>query len=61
MTTPQSALLSRSAAFRHSAEVLQPGGWSPEQKLRVLRQLKYDLGQLQVAMDTDPAPTSLPV
>ncbi|MEO8445645.1 MAG: hypothetical protein ABI567_11630 [Gammaproteobacteria bacterium] len=60
MTTHEAAMLSPSAAFQHPAEVVRQAGWSAEQKLRVLRQWKYDLGQLQVATEEN-MPPAIPV
>lgn len=45
------AMLNPGAHFKTPADVLVENRWSQEQKYRVLRQWKYDLGQLQVATE----------
>lgn len=55
MTNLENAMLKPAAYFSKPDQVLtQP--WSPEDKFRVLRQWKYDIGQLHVATEENMGP-----
>lgn len=45
------AMLDPGGHFKTPEDVLLEKGWTPEQKFKVLRQWKYDLGQLDVATE----------
>lgn len=56
MTRLESAMLKPAEIFRMPDQVLAEP-WNAEDKFRVLRQWKYDIGQLQVATEENMAPT----
>lgn len=57
MTRLESAMLKPSECYRTPSQVLAEP-WSPEDKFRVLRQWKYDIGQLHVATEENMGPAT---
>lgn len=55
MTSLEKAMLNPGRCFSHPREVLVQS-WNAEDKYRVLRQWKYDVGQLQVATEENMPP-----
>ncbi len=55
MTRFESAMLKPAELYQSPQQVLAEP-WSPEDKFRVLRQWKYDIGQLHVATEENMAP-----
>jgi hypothetical protein len=55
MVTFEDAMLEPDRWFQHPNEILAEA-WSAEDKYRVLRQWKYDIGQLHVATEENMQP-----
>jgi hypothetical protein len=57
MVTLEAAMLRPAASFKDPREVVA-GPWTSEQKYQVLRQWKYDIGQLHLATDENMGPAA---
>jgi len=57
MTRLESAMLKPAECYQSPSQVLEEP-WSPEDKFKVLRQWKYDIGQLHVATEENMGPAS---
>ena len=55
MSRFESAMLNPGKFYQSPGQILAEP-WSPEDKFRVLRQWKYDIGQLHVATEENMAP-----